>query len=802
MKKITLIAAIIGFMGSLPARAIVPAVAIHDSELTRTLENLPASATTPRGAGTTGFEWWPTQWHYFVMPESLKEALHSDGTAFTVVSDAEISAGKLLDSNGNPQFPIMISLAAEAMNDSEIQPLLDYVSAGGTLFVGSSSFTRKSDGTTRGDFAIANSLGVHMVNANLSNWGFSYSLSKQTDHRLIAHLPSGVLTWKMPWNSEEIPWGTSPSHPYWGPHPAWRVQAGDAQTIAQNDFGPYLLVKSYGRGRFIYEAAFQPLIAHGGWAPGMYSYAIFRNAIQWAFESQAVPVPRLSPWPYPYDAALNVRHDFENSPDAINSIETSARYEHSLGAKGDYYFCTGTLRVDMANSAATIESLRRAVTNYDATIGPHNGGLSNPNNPALTNADFDYWHWGLDEALDTTPNGFANGKAYALASLGNAFQDIEGWLSGINNAKGLRVCVSPYFNSTREDSYDIGSQLGVVAAGEQKLTPFPHWTLSTRTSGKRYSTLSLPVSDWYVGTTIAQSLEYHSTSSLHAAVDYYYNLGALINIYTHASSTSGLEKEYVTYSLAKPRLWAANATDVYAWWGKRDGAQVVPTVGTNGAQVVLTLSITGATDPQTAVETWIPQPAFSGLEVRRNGVLASTSEFRTSGQLVRVLVGNAINTVEIRYSTSNTTPVTALNDAYTVNAGQSLTVAAPGLLGNDTGNSSSLTAALVSGPSHGTLNLNPNGGFTYAPTAGFSGTDSFTYSATDSVGNSGTASALITVAPAVNQPPVVALVSPADGASYPPPATITVTASASDSDGSISKIEFYNGATNIATLTT
>ncbi|MCX6966251.1 MAG: Ig-like domain-containing protein, partial [Verrucomicrobia bacterium] len=120
----------------------------------------------------------------------------------------------------------------------------------------------------------------------------------------------------------------------------------------------------------------------------------------------------------------------------------------------------------------------------------------------------------------------------------------------------------------------------------------------------------------------------------------------------------------------------------------------------------------------------------------------------------------------------------------------------------DTGNSSSLTAALVSGPSHGTLNLNPNGGFTYAPTAGFSGTDSFTYRATDSVGNSGTASALITVAPAVNQPPVVALVSPADGASYPPPATITVTASASDTDGSISKIEFYNGATNIATLTT
>ena len=158
---------------------------------------------------------------------------------------------------------------------------------------------------------------------------------------------------------------------------------------------------NYGKGRFIYHAALQPLIGHGGWAPGMYAYAIFRNAIQWAFESLGQPVPRLSPWPFPYDAALNVRHDFENSQSLINGIEDSAQYEHSVGAKGDYYFCTGALRVDMANSATTIASLRRAVTNYGATIAPHNGGLPNPVNTTLTNADYDYWHWGPDEALES-----------------------------------------------------------------------------------------------------------------------------------------------------------------------------------------------------------------------------------------------------------------------------------------------------------------------------------------------------------------------------------------------------------------
>src|SRR5437660_2665421 len=53
-----------------PLRA-VPVVAIHDSELTRALESISAT-NAPTGPGFTGFEWWPTNWHYFVMPAALK----------------------------------------------------------------------------------------------------------------------------------------------------------------------------------------------------------------------------------------------------------------------------------------------------------------------------------------------------------------------------------------------------------------------------------------------------------------------------------------------------------------------------------------------------------------------------------------------------------------------------------------------------------------------------------------------------------------------------------------------------------
>ena len=81
------------------------------------------------------------------MPESLKEAMRSDGTAFSVVGDSNITSGVLLTSNGLPAYPIVISLASEAISDEEIAPLTNYVAAGGFLLIGSSAFTRTGIGT-------------------------------------------------------------------------------------------------------------------------------------------------------------------------------------------------------------------------------------------------------------------------------------------------------------------------------------------------------------------------------------------------------------------------------------------------------------------------------------------------------------------------------------------------------------------------------------------------------------------------------------------------------------------------------
>ena len=77
------------------------------------------------------------------------------------------------------------------------------------------------------------------------------------------------------------------------------------------------------------------------------------------------------------------------------------------------------------------------------------------------------------------------------------------------------------------------------------------------------------------------------------------------------------------------------------------------------------------------------------------------------------------------------TPPTAADDGYSATAGVLLSVAAPGVLGNDSDvDGDPLSAQLLTGPSFGALTLNADGSFDYTPNAGFFGQDSFTYQVT------------------------------------------------------------------------
>ncbi|TAK97110.1 MAG: hypothetical protein EPO07_13880, partial [Verrucomicrobia bacterium] len=55
--------------------------------------------------------------------------------------------------------------------------------------------------------------------------------------------------------------------------------------------------------------------------------------------------------------------------------------------------------------------------------------------------------------------------------------------------------------------------------------------------------------------------------------------------------------------------------------------------------------------------------------------------------------------------------------------------------------------------------------------------------------------------PSTDKPPTVSLTTPANGATYAAPATITLTATAADSDGTVTNVDFYQGTTRLGNKT-
>ena len=56
--------------------------------------------------------------------------------------------------------------------------------------------------------------------------------------------------------------------------------------------------------------------------------------------------------------------------------------------------------------------------------------------------------------------------------------------------------------------------------------------------------------------------------------------------------------------------------------------------------------------------------------------------------------------------------------------------------------------------------------------------------------------------PSANVPPTASITVPANGATFTAPASVTITATAGDTDGTVSLVEFFQGTTKIGQATT
>ena len=150
--------------------------------------------------------------------------------------------------------------------------------------------------------------------------------------------------------------------------------------------------------------------------------------------------------------------------------------------------------------------------------------------------------------------------------------------------------------------------------------------------------------------------------------------------------------------------------------------------------------------------------------------------------------------------------ITAVNDPpVAINAttsGNEDTPITGTVVANDV-DSATLSYSVVAGPTHGSVTLAANGGYTYTPNLDFNGSDSFTFRANDGLLNSNTATVAITVI-AVNDAPVVVNAIPDQGATAGTAFNFVVAANAfSDPEGSALSYSatLLNGAALPAWLT-
>jgi VCBS repeat-containing protein len=116
--------------------------------------------------------------------------------------------------------------------------------------------------------------------------------------------------------------------------------------------------------------------------------------------------------------------------------------------------------------------------------------------------------------------------------------------------------------------------------------------------------------------------------------------------------------------------------------------------------------------------------------------------------------GSDSGSVSITVVPANDAPV-ASDDSYAVDEDQLLSVAAPGVVGNDADvDGDALQSALDVAPLHGDVVLSEDGSFDYTPNPNYSGADLFTYIVGDGNGAADSASVAIVVN-AVNDAPSV-----------------------------------------------
>lgn len=154
----------------------------------------------------------------------------------------------------------------------------------------------------------------------------------------------------------------------------------------------------------------------------------------------------------------------------------------------------------------------------------------------------------------------------------------------------------------------------------------------------------------------------------------------------------------------------------------------------------------------TGVEPWVSDTTLNGTRLLGDiwpGIgFSQPGDFTAVGGAVFFTANDGVNGRELWVAglPSRSPTPTSADDFYSITAGSTLNIPAPGVLANDASNGGgALTTQLVTGPAVGTFTLNTNGSFSYAPSGTGPAVVTFTYRAINAQGAGAPARVTISV---------------------------------------------------------
>lgn len=223
-----------------------------------------------------------------------------------------------------------------------------------------------------------------------------------------------------------------------------------------------------------------------------------------------------------------------------------------------------------------------------------------------------------------------------------------------------------------------------------------------------------------------------------SAADANYSLNVANSFYSRSGQPAGGNvnplEQFV--NILGPAAECAASRVIYAY---DDNGVTTKNVAVSGNVLINDDKATG-TAPLTVSTTPVQQPANGTVTLTATGNYTYTPnnnftgtdnfKYRVCDSGTPAVCDTATVSITVRDPLATNNPPIALSDNAATKSGVPVS---GNVLTNDTDPDpgQTLTATLVTGPTNGTVVLNPNGTYTYTPNAGFAGDDRFTYKVCD-----------------------------------------------------------------------